>query len=74
MMYDAVLENARVVYSEEGFGFVLVGRVYADTKNRFEDGYVIHTSEVRQIHPYTDRSVIVVTQNTTYRVEGGFRL
>lgn len=50
-----------------GSGKVIVeGRIYNDSKNRFEDGKFIHTSAIKSVN-FEDGTV--VTQNSVYNLD-----
>ena len=65
--YDALLELKDITYRSGGT-IVAHGNVYADRKNRFEDGDSIHTSYILF---YDYENQIIVTRNTTYKIIGG---
>ena len=59
--YDAILENWYI----DLLGNVLYGNVYFDSKNRFKNGDLIHTSKV--LNPETFGELdIIQTRNTKY--------
>jgi hypothetical protein len=65
--YDAVLKNARWDFDDMRSPN-LVGAIYDDTRGRFDDGTVVHTSTVMQ---QLDGRIFQ-TRNTKYLVHFAF--
>lgn len=56
--YDAILKEAALVYG------VVYGKIYEDSRKRWPDGTRVRTSLVKEV-----KGDIVITRNTTYKVE-----
>jgi hypothetical protein len=61
---DGVIKNA-VLWSYYS-GAMVVGHIYEDKKRRFEDGKLIHTSNIEH---FSDDNLIITTKNSVYKVE-----
>lgn len=46
---------------------IVLGRIYGDTKGRWEDNTPIHTSSVKKVEK-RDNCSIVITRNSVYRL------
>ena len=60
--YDAELHDYRILPAYGG-GLTATGKIYNDSKGRFEDGELIRTSLVKDV-----QGGILITQNTRYKL------
>jgi len=61
---DAILDEYKILYDDDGVPLVAVGFISADKKERFNDGAFIRTSLIKEI-----KGCILTTQNSRYWLE-----
>lgn len=66
MHYDAVLRLAPG--DDPVAGYVVWGQIFKDSKGRFEDGHLVHTSRILEVTA-TPTDTYIKTLNSTYKLE-----
>lgn len=72
MTTDHSVYNATIVAARfEEWGpdvWVVIGRIFEDRANRFEDGLLVHTSYILEQHELSEGEWLVRTKNSVYHV------
>lgn len=66
MEYTAVLKRWFLVDTQ--WGYVVVGDIYGDKKERWPDGYRVRTSKIETFAIH-NQSRYIITLNSTYKLE-----